>query len=110
MSDLENLQNLLKTTINLKEFDKFYHTELKPKLFEKYSNEPECIAKITKRFDLMVDYNTPHGKKLRGFTAYESLAHLIDQKILEKHNYNHLNLVNEAKAIGWCIEFVRLIL
>ncbi len=106
MSDSDKFQHLLNTIINLKEFDKFYHTELKPKLFEKYSNETECIVKITKRFDLMVDYNTPHGKKLRGFTAFESLAHLMDQKKLENHNYDHLNLINQAKAIGWCIEFV----
>jgi hypothetical protein len=109
MSDSESSQHLLKTIINLKEFDDFYHSKLKPKLFEKYSNEPECIVKIIKRFDLMVDYNTPHGKKLRGYTAFESLAHLIDPQKLDELNYNHSNLINEAKAIGWCIEFVHFI-
>jgi hypothetical protein len=28
---------------------------------------------------------------------------------LDELNYNHSNLINEAKAIGWCIEFVHFI-
>ena len=112
---------------SLKEFDEFYVNKLKPKLFDVYEREPECIRQVIARFRHMVDYNVPHGKKLRGLCAYESLLHLIgmdrsvsiDPSESSTHNNNEneyinaklkdydLNrLVDEAKAIGWCIEFV----
>ena len=51
----------------------------------------------------MIDYNVPHGKKLRGLCVYESLSLLIDKNANESQTKE---LLDQAKAIGWCIEFV----
>jgi hypothetical protein len=102
---------------NLKEFDEFFKSKLKNKLFEIYHKEEqsECIKKVIDRFRAMVDYNIPHGKKLRGLCSFESLLHLVgldinkqpyESKYLSEKNYDPNKLVEEAKAIGWCIEFV----
>ena len=107
----------MSSTNHLKEFDEFYESSLKIKLFEIYydGTHPECIKKIIDRFKYMVDYNVPHGKKLRGLCAYESLLHLVgldhkdrenDCNYLKIKNYDSRKLTAEAKAIGWCIEFV----
>jgi len=107
------INNNSNSTDRLKLFDEFYLNKLKPKIFEKYKNDIECIKKITDRFENMIDYNVPHGKKLRGLCAYESLINLLDlnendpahnkDKVL---NYDVDSLIDQAKAIGWCIEFV----
>lgn len=87
----------------LAEFDEFYKLKLKPNLFNDYQNAPQCIKNIIKRFDHMIDYNVPHGKKLRGLCVYESLSLLIDKNANESQTKE---LLDQAKAIGWCIEFV----
>ena len=88
--------------LRLTEFDDFYKTKLKVKLFQDYEKEPECVKNIIKRFDSMIDYNVPHGKKLRGLCVYESFC------ILNENNENP-EILDQAIAIGWCIEFVRII-
>ena len=103
-----------KAKTNLDEFDEFYKTKLKPILLNKnYDNETKCIKDVIDRFEKMVDYNVPHGKKLRGLCVYESFLHLLD--LNENKNNNNLGklndydlnqLIEDAKAIGWCIEFV----
>ena len=105
-----------KTKTNLDEFDEFYKTKLKPILFKNYDNETKCIKDVIERFEKMVDYNVPHGKKLRGLCVYESFLQLLDlnesknEKNLGNINGYDLNfLIEDAKAIGWCIEFVNLI-
>lgn len=92
----------MNSNTNLAEFDAFYKLKLKPALFKDYDSEPECIKQIIRRFDHMVDYNVPHGKKLRGLCVYESFL------ILNKHNSHCEKLIDQAKAIGWCVEFVSL--
>lgn len=103
---------------NVNDFNAFYESQLKNKLFEiYYSNEqPKCIKQVIDRFKIMVDYNVPHGKKLRGMCAYESLLHLVgldtnadqhhESSYLSARNYDSNQLIDEAKAVGWCIEFV----
>ena len=86
----------------LAEFDDFYETKLKSKLFEEYENAPECIRNIIKRFDSMIDYNAPHGKKLRGLCVYESLSLLVE----DRDTLTKSKLLDQGKAIGWCVEFV----
>lgn len=87
------------------EFESFYKNKLKQKLFEKFGNESFCIKKVNERFEQMLDYNVPHGKKLRGICAFESVVHLLDLNNPTDH-YNIPSLLEQAKAIGWCIEFV----
>lgn len=84
----------------LEKFDQFYATQLKNRLFARYKNQPNCILDVNKRFEDMIDYNVPHGKKLRGICVYESVLQLI-----ENEEQNEV-LMDQAKAIGWCIEFV----
>ena len=48
----------------------------------------------------MIDYNVPHGKKLRGMCTYESFAIL-------SNNEASIEYINKAKALGWCIELVK---
>ena len=103
---------------NLNDFNAFYESQLKNKLFEIYYNneQPKCIKQVIDRFKIMVDYNVPHGKKLRGICAYESLLHLVgldanadqhhESSYLSARNYDKNQLIDEAKAVGWCIEFV----
>ena len=107
------INNNNKSIDRLKLFDDFYVNKLKPKIFEKYTNEIDCIRKITERFENMIDYNAPHGKKLRGLCAYESLVNLLDLNESDpSQNTNKIlhcdveSLIDQAKAIGWCIEFV----
>jgi hypothetical protein len=107
------INNNIKSIDRLKLFDEFYLNKLKPKIFEKYKNDIECIKKITDRFESMIDYNVPHGKKLRGLCAYESLIELLDLNEIDPaqnkdkaFNYDVESLIDQAKAIGWCIEFV----
>lgn len=47
----------------------------------------------------MIDYNVPHGKKLRGMCTFESYAIL-------SNNEAPAGFVDKAKALGWCIELV----
>lgn len=82
----------------LKNFDEFYANKLKQELFKTIQNEPECIQEIIRRFETVTDYNAPHGKKLRGLAAYESLVSLTDTE--------NDNLIDQSKAVGWCIELV----
>lgn len=89
----------------LSEFDEFYRSKLKVKLFEKYGNENESFKKVNKRFEQMIDYNVPHGKKLRGLCAYASLMSLIGSSDCPV-SYDRERLIEQAKAVGWCIEFV----
>lgn len=84
---------------SLAEFDAFYNQVLKPALFKEYESEVECLKQVLRRFDSMIDYNVPHGKKLRGLCAYESFL------ILNTHTHSQ-GLKDQAKAVGWCIEFV----
>lgn len=84
----------------LEEFDEFYEAKLKYRLFSNYLKQPQCILDVNKRFEEMIDYNVPHGKKLRGLCVYESVLELVEE---EKQNEI---LMDQAKAIGWCIEFV----
>lgn len=84
----------------LEQFDEFYVAKLKDRLFATYVNQPQCILDANKRFEQMIDYNVPHGKKLRGLCVYESVLLLLEA---EKQNEE---LMDQAKAIGWCIEFV----
>jgi hypothetical protein len=103
----------------LKLFDEFYSNKLKPKLFERFAGQTECIKNVNDRFENMIDYNVPHGKKLRGICAYESLVNLLDLSETDSSwnqskqlpaNYDANCLIEQAKAIGWCIEFVSIIL
>jgi len=91
-------------TSRLAEFDDFYKTKLKVKLFHDNETQPECIKNIIKRFDSMIDYNVPHGKKLRGLCVYESFC-VLTNEINDKSAVNS-ELLDQAIAIGWCIEFV----
>lgn len=90
----------------LKEMDEFFKTKLKARLFKDYSNEPLCIRKVIDRFDNMIDYNVPHGKKIRGLCAYESISLLLNLNF-DDENFNRSDLlVEQALAVSWCIEFV----
>jgi hypothetical protein len=102
VNESQNLSQLLYSNDKLKHFDEFYFSKLKPRLVEQFSHEPQCLQKIVQRFELMTDYNVPHGKKLRGLCVYESFLNLQYET-----NFD-LKSVDEAKAIGWCIEFVIL--
>jgi farnesyl diphosphate synthase len=89
---------------HLKRFDDFFTIQLKPKLREKYSNIGEpCILNVIERFEKMIDYNVPHGKKLRGLCVYESLCILNNLPFTSNDES-----LNNAIAIGWCIEVVSL--
>ena len=100
---------------NLIEFDEFYHNQLKPALLGKYAceNYPLVNNNVIKRFEKVVDYNVPHGKKMRGLGTYESVSHLIESLgdaylVSYNLNANRTKLLDQSKAIGWCIEFVRI--
>jgi hypothetical protein len=93
-------------TNSLAELDEFYQTKLKQKLLELFKHEPACLQKVANRFEQMIDYNVPHGKKLRGLCAYESLLCLIDHQNSSAVNFDRERLIEQAKAMGWCIEFV----
>jgi len=96
---------------NLAVFDEFFVNTLKPRLFNKYAtqqkdgqqqpNQQQGVLKVIKRFEEMVDYNVPHGKKLRGLCTYESLKSLTSDKEVST------DLINQSKSIGWCIEFMQ---
>ena len=100
MNPKSSTKNLINSNQKLKEFDQFYYNNIRPKIMESYFNEPECIKNIISRFENMVDYNVPHGKKLRGMCVYESFLNLLIEDEIDQ------NSIQEAKAIGWCIEFV----
>lgn len=93
----------------LAEFDEFYASKLKPRLLDRYKDEVECIRKTIERFDRMLDYNVPHGKKNRGLCAYESYLGLLDKSSTNCPDdlANRESRIEQAKALGWCIEFVR---
>ncbi|CAF0855251.1 unnamed protein product [Brachionus calyciflorus] len=106
------MSNDLTTKSNrLHEFDEFYQNKLKQKLLQRFNLEPKCIQNVIKRFDEMIDYNVPHGKKLRGLCVYESFLHLMDIDPQDpKSTFNNFDsnvLIDQAKAIGWCIEFLQ---
>lgn len=91
----------------LKLFDEFYTNTLKPKLLDEYKPEPDCIRKTCNRFAGMLDYNVPHGKKNRGMCVYESFLRLIDSGAVKlEADQTRDELVEQAKALGWCIEIV----
>jgi hypothetical protein len=108
--DCENLSKI-NSAKRLKEFDDFYHNQLKPRLFKNYLAEPTCIRKLIERFDYMIDYNVPHGKKLRGLCAYESLILLVDLN-MDKEEFSQSDkiLIEQSLAVGWSIEFVTNVL
>jgi farnesyl diphosphate synthase len=93
----------------LAEFDEFYASKLKPRLLDRYKDEVECIRKTIERFDRMLDYNVPHGKKNRGLCVYESYLGLLDKNSTNCPDdlANRESRIEQAKALGWCIEFVR---
>jgi hypothetical protein len=99
-----DLKVLLASNAKLAEFDDFYLNSLKPKLIREYSGEVECLRKITERFERVMDYNVPHGKKLRGLCVYESFLNLLEGSVSQVDARS----IEEAKAIGWCVEFVSL--
>jgi geranylgeranyl pyrophosphate synthase len=76
-------------------FDDFY-AELKTTLLTNYQDE--SVRKALEHLDKVIDYNVPHGKKLRGLCTYESYLVLNNEKTDE----------NKAIALGWCIELVYL--
>jgi hypothetical protein len=96
------LNALLASQTKLAEFDSFYVNRLKPKLIAEFAHDATCLQKIVDRFERVMDYNVPHGKKLRGLCVYESFLNLLDGSA------GHVSgrSVEEAKAIGWCVEFV----
>lgn len=98
--DLVDVKSLLSSDAKLKEFDEFYKTRLKSRLTDMYAGEPACVQKVIDRFDYMMDYNVPHGKKLRGLCVYESFLNLVADKQVT------LLEIEQAKAVGWCVEFV----
>ena len=102
MSEKLEIRQFTESTEKQKAFDDFYTITLKPKLIAGYASDPECLDKIIRRFEHMVDYNVPHGKKLRGLCVYESFLNLIEN---EKEKVD-TKLIEQAKAIGWCVEFV----
>lgn len=91
----------------LVEMDEFFHSKIKPRLFKDYSKEPSCIRDIVSRFDFMINYNVPHGKKVRGLIVYEAWATLQNIN-LESIDYDKDSEANEQTlAIAWCIEFLQ---
>jgi hypothetical protein len=98
-----DLGHLLDEPNKLAAFDDFYTGQLKPRLVKEYSAEPECLVRIAARFHTVMDYNVPHGKKLRGLCVYESFLNLIDDG---SRPLIAAKKIEEAKAIGWCVEFV----
>lgn len=91
----------------LAEFDKFYEGTLKSRLLGRYKSENESIRKLAERFEGMFDYNVPHGKKNRGMCVYESVLCMLDSNSLITAATNREELIEQAKALGWCVEFVR---
>ena len=98
-----SLNELLSSSDKLKRFDEFYSQKLRAFMREEFAREPECLKRIVERFEQMIDYNVPHGKKLRGLCVYESFLSL--QPTNADFTID-LKSVDQAKAIGWCIEFV----
>ncbi len=91
----------------LKEMNEFYKKILKPRLFKDYAQEPACIKNVVDRFDGMIDYNVPHGKKIRGLCVYESLSILLNLNLDDESSEKDNTLIEQALATAWCIEFVR---
>lgn len=96
----------LNSANRLKEMDAFYKHTIKSRLFKEFPEEPLCIRNVIERFDGMLDYNVPHGKKIRGLCAYESLAILLNLNLDDESIQADKNLMDQALAISWCIEFV----
>ena len=103
----------------LRRFDEFYANKLKRVLFDdsnsiEASESSSGIRKVVERFEAMSDYNVPHGKKLRGLCVYESVLTILglsDDWELDAVDDTNVDdrrrLVEQAKAIGWCIEFMQ---
>ena len=94
----------------LKEFDDFDKDRLKPTLSKKYALDGygPSLRQVLNRFDQVIDYNVPHGKKMRGLCTYDSVNKLIASganKFLQEADQD--KLLEQSKAVGWCIEFVR---
>ena len=97
------------TSEKIKDFDQFYQTRLKPALSNKYalSQYGQSLRLVLNRFDHVIDYNVPHGKKMRGMCTYESVSQLIGSSAIEfLKKADHAKLLDQSKAIGWCIELV----
>ena len=106
-------RNFFRMSDRLEEFDEFFKKDLKQKLFKEYSNETECIKSVVDRFDRVIDYNVPHGKKLRGICAYESSLNLLGIDLDSNRlnlNEETIILIEQSKSIGWCIELVSSLL
>jgi len=97
----------LNSSNRLKEMDAFFKNTLKSRLFKDYAKEPECIRNVIDRFDGMIDYNVPHGKKIRGLCVYESLSILLNLNLDDESSEKNNILIEQALATAWCIEFVR---
>lgn len=50
-----------------------------------------------------LEYNVPHGKKLRGLAAVFAYKNLVDQSELTPEN------IRLAHLLAWCIEIVSMI-
>jgi len=91
----------------LKELDAFFNQTIKARLFKDYANEPDSLKNIIERFSFMVDWNVPHGKKLRGLSAYQSVMILLDIDLEQTDNKNNHHLIEQSLAISWAIEFLQ---
>lgn len=83
---------------SLTNFDSFFQ-DLKNAMLNDFQHEPNLKTTL-ERLEKMIDYNVPHGKKLRGMCTYESFAIL-------SNNEAPIEYINKAKALGWCIELLQ---
>lgn len=103
-----NDQGVKLNSINrLKEMDAFFRDILKARLFKDYTKEPACIRNIIERFDGMINYNVPHGKKIRGLCVYESLSILLNLDLDDEKCDRDNLLIEQTLATAWCIEFLQ---
>lgn len=107
MKEMNGNSAKLNSANRLKEMDAFYKQTIKSRLFKEFPEEPLCIRHVIERFDGMIDYNVPHGKKIRGLCAYESLAILLNLNLDDENAQADRNLMEQALAVAWCIEFLQ---
>lgn len=56
------------------------------------------MADVLKKFERTVDYNVPHGKKIRGRWVFNTYKFLTDPKEQTQES------LDAAIALGWCTE------
>jgi hypothetical protein len=108
MENVSSSTTAYKNNDKLKEFDGFFLNELKPVLLAKYSDDNNALIKqLMSRFESVIDYNVPHGKKMRGLCTFESVDYLLAANSSKSSSDDDkLLLLKQSKALGWCIEFV----